>query len=116
AISAAILLASAGMSDAAWRGADDLPTRPLACDGDAPAEAATPKPYDGGRPGARPPRDDGAMKVIDVPRITGVGYYAAVAEGMREAAEELGDIEIRTDGPSQVSTVRQVATIEDHVT
>ncbi len=101
---------------AAWLGADDLPTRPLACDGDAPEDAATPQAYDGGTAVNQPARAGETIRVVDVPRITGVGYYAATASGMREAAEELGTVEVKTDGPSQISTVRQIATLEDHVT
>ena len=100
---------------AAWLGADDLPARPLACDGGAP-EASAPPPYDGGMPASPPERLDKTITVVDVPRIAGVGYYAAVAEGMREAAEEIGTVDVKTDGPTQLSTTRQIATIEDHVT
>jgi rhamnose transport system substrate-binding protein len=100
---------------AAWLGADDLPTRPLACDR-GEAEAAAPRPYDGGVPVEMPPRAGEPITVVDVPRIVGVGYYDAAAAGMREAAEELGTVEVKVDGPTQISTARQVAALEDHVT
>jgi rhamnose transport system substrate-binding protein len=112
---AALVMAGGGAADAAWLGADDLPTRPLACDGGA-AEAAAPRPYDGGVPVEMPPRAGEKIIVVDVPRIVGVGYYAAAAEGMREAAEELGTVDVKVDGPTQISTARQITALEDHVT
>lgn len=112
---ASALAGTATPAGAAWLGADDLPARPLACDGGAP-EASAPRPYDGGTPTNAPERLDKAIAVVDVPRITGVGYYDAVAEGMREAAEETGTVDVTTDGPTQLSTARQVAVLEDHVT
>ena len=112
----AMFLAAAGVAaEAAWDGADDLPTRPHACDGGEP-EAAAPRAYDGGIPVEMPARAGENITVVDVPRIVGVGYYAAAAEGMREAAEELGTVIVKVDGPTQISTARQMAAIDNHVT
>lgn len=115
AVLSGFVVAGTEAAGAAWLGADDLPTRPLACDGGA-AEAAAPRPYDGGTPVEMPPRAGEKIAVVDVPRIVGVGYYAAAAEGMREAADELGTVDVKVDGPTQISTARQIAALEDHVT
>jgi len=114
-LAASMLAGLGGAGSAAWLGADDLPAEPLSCDGGT-REAAAPRPYDGGTPANPPERAGKTIAVVDVPRITGVGYYAAVAEGMREAAEETGTVDVKTDGPTQLSTTRQIAVLDDHVT
>ena len=111
---AAALVAVPGVARPAWLGADDLPTTPLACgreDVDLPQ-----RPYDGGVPRNPPPRAGKEIVVVNVPRLTGVGYYVAVARGMREAADELGDVALKTDGPAQISVGQQIAVLDDHVT
>ncbi len=98
----------------AWLGADDLPTTPLACDREA--VELPQRPYDGGVPANPPARAGEKITVVNVPRLTGVGYYDAVARGMREAAAELGTVDVRTDGPAQISIQQQITVIDDHVT
>jgi len=112
---AASIPCSAAAAQPAWRGGDDLPTSPRACPGKKD-EPAPPRPYDGGLPVGQPERVGKPIVVVDVPRITGVGYFAATAEGMKEAAAELGTVEVKTEGPTQISTSQQVSVIDDHVT
>jgi rhamnose transport system substrate-binding protein len=111
---AAFVTAAPALAQPAWLGADDLPTAPLAC-GRETVELPQ-KPYDGGVPANPPPRAGETIAVVNVPRLTGVGYYAAVARGMREAAAELGNVEVKTDGPAQISIQQQITVIDDHVT
>jgi len=53
-------------SAAAWDGADDLATSPLACDASAPAAAAA-KPYDGGKAVNAPDKAGKEISVVAVP-------------------------------------------------
>src|SRR5918997_512586 len=80
--------AGAAMAQDKWQGADDLPTNPLACDGTAGTVAA--KPYDGGQPTNPPDLAGKEITVIDVPKLIGIGYFAATTKGQAEAAAELG--------------------------
>lgn len=108
------VLSAPAVAQPAWQGADDLPTRPLACDGKG-EEPPAPTPYDGGVPANPPARAGETITVVNVPRLTGVGYYTAAARGMREAAAELGNVTLRTDGPAQISINQQITVIDDHV-
>lgn len=109
------LVGTTALAQPAWQGADDLPTRPLACGGKA-EEPPAPRPYDGGVPVNQPARAGEPITVVNVPRLTGVGYYTAAARGMREAAEELGNVTVKTDGPAQINIGQQITVIDDHVT
>lgn len=98
----------------AWTGGDDLPTNPLACDG-TPAEMAS-MPYDGGTPA-----DDGShagkdLRVVDVPKLVGIGYFNATTAGIAEAAAELGNMDATTDGPAQANIDDQISLIDNYIT
>jgi ABC-type sugar transport system substrate-binding protein len=67
-------------------------------------------------PANQPARLGESITVVNVPRLTGVGYYAAAARGMREAASELGNVVVKTDGPAQINLAQQITVIDDHVT
>ena len=99
--------AGAAMAQDKWQGADDLPTNPLACDGTAGTVAA--KPYDGGQPTNAPDLAGKEITVIDVPKLIGIGYFAATTKGQAEAAAELGNVKVSTDGPTE-------ANIDDQIT
>ncbi|MGF1475870.1 MAG: substrate-binding domain-containing protein [Geminicoccaceae bacterium] len=97
-----------------WDGADDLPTNPLACDG-SPGEVAA-KEYDGGQPSGAPDRQGKEITVVDVPKLVGIGYFAATTQGMAEAAEELGNVNVSTDGPTEANIDDQITFIDNYVT
>jgi rhamnose transport system substrate-binding protein len=116
-----ILLAlglSLGVSSAAlagsWTGGDDLPTNPLACDG-TPGEAVA-KPYDGGVPTNAPDRKGKQIKVVDVPKLIGIGYFNATSKGIADAAKELGNVDAKTDGPTQANIDQQISFIDNYIT
>jgi ABC-type sugar transport system substrate-binding protein len=106
----------AGLAQAAsaWTGGDDLPTNPLACD----ATPATPvaKAYDGGQPTNAPDRKGKPMKVVDVPKLIGIGYFNATSKGIAEAAKELGNIDAKTDGPTKANIDEQITFIDNYIT
>lgn len=97
-----------------WDGADELATNPLACDGSAGSVAA--KPYDGGQPTGAPDLSGKDITLIDVPKLVGIGYFAATTEGMRQAAEELGNVKVSTDGPTEANIDDQITFIDNYIT
>src|SRR5439155_18333949 len=113
---AAALAAMAGSAFAApaWTGGDDLPTNPLACDG-TPGTAAA-KPYDGGVPTGAPDRKGKQIKVVDIPKLIGIGYFNATSKGIADAAKELGNVEAKTDGPTQANIDQQISFIDNYIT
>jgi rhamnose transport system substrate-binding protein len=106
--------AGAAMAQDKWQGADDLPTNPLACDGTAGTVAA--KPYDGGQPASAPDLAGKEITVIDVPKLIGIGYFAATTKGQAEAAAELGNVKVSTDGPTEANIDDQITFIDNYIT
>jgi ABC-type sugar transport system substrate-binding protein len=106
--------AGAAMAQDKWQGADDLPTNPLACDGTAGAVAA--KPYDGGQPTNAPDLAGKEITIIDVPKLIGIGYFAATTKGQAEAAAELGNVKVSTDGPTEANIDDQITFIDNYIT
>jgi len=104
-----------------WDGADDLPTSPLECGtgGAAMAEttpdaamaemtpAAMPA-YDGGAVTGAPDLAGKPITLIDVPKLIGIGYFDATAKGMQDAAKELGNVTVKTDGPTDANIDKQI--------
>jgi len=111
---AALLAAGAARAESAWTGGDDLPTNPLACD----ATAATPvaKPYDGGTPTNPPDRAGKKITVVDVPKLIGIGYFNATSKGIADAAKELGNVSVKTDGPTKANIDDQITFIDNYIT
>ena len=53
-----------------------------------------------------------AIKVALLPKIKGIAYFSSCAEGAREAADELGNIELIYDGPTDGDPKKQAEMIE----
>ena len=98
-----------------WDGADDLPTNPLACGAGAEA-AAAPKPYDGGQPTNPPDKAGKPITLVDVPKLIGIGYFNATSKGMQDAAKELGNVTVKTDGPTEAKIDEQINFIDNYIT
>ena len=111
---ALVAFAATGTARAAWDGADDLPTNPLACDGGGGEVAA--KEYDGGQPKGAPDLSGQEITLVDVPKLVGIGYFAATTEGQRQAAEELGNVKVTTDGPTEANIDDQITFIDNYIT
>ncbi len=112
--SATLLLVTGVAQSATWMGGDDQPTNPLACDA-TPATVAS-KPYDGGVPTNPPDRKGKTIKVVDVPKLIGIGYFDATAKGIAEAAKELGNVDVKTDGPTKANIDEQITFIDNYIT
>lgn len=109
-------LASTGaMAQSKWTGGDELPTNPLACEGTGGGEVAA-KPYDGGQPTNPPDRNGKPIRVVDIPKLIGIGYFNATSKGIAEAAAEIGNVEVKTDGPTKANIDEQITFIDNYIT
>lgn len=107
-----------------WVGADDAPTHPLDCpEGVTPVEmegmteepAAAPE-YNGGATEGAPDLAGQPITLIDVPKLIGIGYFNATTLGQQQAAEELGNVTVTTDGPTEGDIVQQIEFLERYIT
>ena len=108
------LFALPALAAAGWTGGDDLPTNPLPCDNSSVAMAA--KPYDGGVPTNPPDRKGKKITVVDVPKLIGIGYFNATSKGIADAAKELGNVSVKTDGPTKANIDEQITFIDNYIT
>ncbi len=112
-----------------WDGADNLPVSPLDCPsgsggasaataaaGTQAAAAATPLPYDGGQPTGAPDLSGKPITLVDVPKLVGIGYFAATTKGEQEAAKELGNVTVTTDAPTEANIDKQISVIDNYIT
>lgn len=120
----AAVLAAPAVAQDRWDGADDLPVNPLACPGgdemmdDMATEEAMMDEgmeYDGGQPVDAPDLAGQDITLLDVPKLVGIGYFAATTQGMNEAAEELGNVTIITDAPTEANIDDQITVIENQI-
>jgi ABC-type sugar transport system substrate-binding protein len=112
----ALTLGSVGAVGAAWDGGDDLATNPLNCPGEDAPEPAPAGDYDGGMV-VDPVAEAGAdLTLVDIPKLIGIGYFNATAQGMQEAAAELGNVEVINDGPTQANIDEQITFIDNYIT
>lgn len=106
--------------DERWDGADDLDVHPLACmDGEEEAtegeEMMEAPMYDGGQPADAPDLAGADIALLDIPKLVGIGYFDATTQGMNEAAEELGNVTIVSDGSTEANIDDQIAIIENYI-
>ena len=116
---AALLMGASLLSGTAhaaqrWDGADDLPTNPLPCDGGA--GTTTSKPYDGATAVGAPDMAGKPITLVDVPKLIGIGYFNATTKGEQDAAKELGNVKITTDGPTEAKIDQQITFLDNYIT
>ena len=97
-----------------WTGGDDQPANPLACD--ASAAASDPGTYNGATVSNAPDRAGKPIKVVDVPKLVGIGYFMSSAAGAQAAAEEIGTVTVTTDGPTRANIDEQITVIDNYIT
>ena len=51
-----------------------------------------------------------------MPKLIGIGYFTATTKGMQEAAEELGNVDVTTDGPTEANIDEQITFIDNYIT
>jgi ABC-type sugar transport system substrate-binding protein len=116
-------MATPGAAQDRWDGADDLDVNPLDCpmaEGEAMAteeamEMDMPE-YDGGQPTNAPDLAGQPITLVDVPKLVGIGYFAATTLGQQQAAEELGNVTVTTDAPTEANIDDQIAVIDNYIT
>src|SRR5260370_13226523 len=75
--------------------------------------------YDGGQP--IHPKDRKGKKIVlaDVPKLIGIGYFAATSKGEAEAAAELTKnglpTEVTTDAPTEAAIQKQIEYIDNDI-
>lgn len=111
----AALLTMPALAQERWAGADDLDVNPLACSGEGGGEVVA-KDYDGGQPTNVPDLAGQEITLVDVPKLIGIGYFAATTAGMQQAAEELGNVTVTTDGPTEANIDDQITFIDNYIT
>ncbi len=109
-----VMLAGPALAAERWDGADDLEVNPLPCTGGGGTVIA--KDYDGGQPTNPPDLAGQKIVLVDVPKLVGIGYFAATTQGMQEAAAELGNVEVTTDGPTEANIDDQITFIDNYIT
>ena len=123
----ALLLALVSMPLSAqdrWDGSDDLEVNPLACgmgdemmdDDDDMDEDMDMMEYDGGMVAMGDDMAGADIVVIDVPKLIGIGYFGATTLGQQQAAEELGNVSVSTDGPTDANIDDQIQVIDSYIT
>ena len=74
------------------------------------------KAYDGGQPTGAPDLAGKDITLVDVPKLIGIGYFAATTKGEGEAAAELGNVKVSTDGPTEANIDEQITFIDNYIT
>jgi ABC-type sugar transport system substrate-binding protein len=86
----------------------------------APAEpkpaADLPANWKAGIPKNAPDRKGKKLVIRDVPKLIGIGYFAATTKGMEEAAKELGNIDFKTDAPTEAKIEKQIEFLDNFIT
>ena len=64
-----------------------------------------------------PPNKAGKeISLVDVPKLIGIGYFNATSKGMQDAAKELGNVKVETDGPTEAKIDEQIKFIDNYIT
>ena len=100
---------------AQWDGADSLGTNPLACGMESGGGEMAMMDYNGGQVGTMMDMAGEAITLVDVPKLVGIGYFAATTLGQQQAAEELGNVTVTTDAPTEANIDDQIAVIENYI-
>jgi rhamnose transport system substrate-binding protein len=100
-----------------WDGGDDLPTNPLLCpDSSEEPPALEALPYDGGQPVDPPDKAGQDITLVDIPKLIGIPFFNATAQGTQEAADELGNVTVINDGPTAGDIDKQIEFIDNYIT
>ena len=72
--------------------------------------------YDGGQATDAPDLAGQDITLVDIPKLIGIPYFNATAQGMQEAAAELGNVTVINDGPTEGSIDQQITFIDNYIT
>ena len=96
-----------------------LPGLPAFAADAPPADSGAPMAYNGGQPSH--PRDLKGKKIVlaDVPKLIGIGYFAATAKGIAEGCAEItknGEpTQVTTDAPTEGDIQKQIEYIDNAI-
>ena len=105
-----------------WDGSDELDVNPLECmgadmmDDDDMEDDMDMPAYDGGMVAMGDSMAGMDIVVVDVPKLIGIGYFGATTLGQQLAAEELGNVSVSTDGPTDANIDDQIQVIDSYIT
>ena len=112
-----------------WDGSDELDVNPLACGmggemmdedmeehADDDDDMMEMMEYDGGMVAMGDDMAGMDIVVVDVPKLIGIGYFGATTLGQQQAAEELGNVSVSTDGPTDANIDDQIQVIDSYIT
>lgn len=108
-----VLMSGAAYADV-WTGGDNLPTSPLSCDA-TPASVSA-GAYNGAAAKNAPDLKGKPIKLVDVPKVLGIGYFTATSKGVADAAKSLGNVDAKTDASTKANIDDQITTIDNYVT
>ncbi len=63
-----------------------------------------------------PDRKGKTLNVVDVPKLIGIGYFDATSKGIADAAKELGNVKVKTDGPTKANIDDQITFLDNYIT
>jgi len=90
--------------------------KPAAPAAESKPAASAPADWKAGLPKNAPDRKGKKLVIRDVPKLIGIGYFAATTKGMEEAAKELGNIDFKTDAPTEAKIEKQIEFLDNFVT
>ena len=64
----------------------------------------------------RPTNPASQITLVDVPKLIGIGYFNATSKGIADAAKELGNVKVTTDGPTEAKIDEQIKFIDNYIT
>jgi ABC-type sugar transport system substrate-binding protein len=92
------------------------PTAAAAPTAAAEPTAATSGSSQAGVPKNPPDKAGQPITILDVPKLVGIGYFAATTKGLQEAAQELGNVTVKTDAPTEAKIEKQIEFIDNDIT
>jgi ABC-type sugar transport system substrate-binding protein len=99
----AMLLSVAALSACERRNAPSVPSK-----GAGTSAERAPADWRAGLPKGAPDKRGQPILIKDVPKLVGIQYFAATSRGMRQAAQELGNVTVQTDAPTEARIEWQI--------
>ena len=56
------------------------------------------------------------ISLVDVPKLIGIGYFDATSKGIADAAKEIGNVTVKTDGPTKANIDDQITFLDNYIT
>ena len=86
---------------------------PIGRGGAGPGDAGA---YNGGQAVDPPDKAGQDITLVDIPKLIGIPFFNATAQGTQEAAAELGNVTVINDGPTAGDIDKQIEFIDTYIT